>query len=33
MAKEFVTDELGEAIGPLLPKELSEPNGGRGRVG
>ncbi len=32
MAKELVTDELWEAIEPLLPSEPSKPKGGRPRV-
>ncbi|MBA4116296.1 MAG: IS5 family transposase [Rubrobacter sp.] len=32
MAKELVTDELWEAIEPLLPEEPPKPNGGRPRV-
>jgi transposase len=32
MAKELVTDELWEAIGPLLPEEPPKPNGGRLRI-
>jgi transposase len=32
MAKELVTDELWEAIEPLLPKEPAKPKGGRPRI-
>jgi transposase len=32
MAKELLTDELWEAIEPLLPEERPKPNGGRPRV-
>jgi transposase len=32
MAKELVTDELWEAIEPLLPKEPPKPRGGRPRI-
>lgn len=32
MGKRLVTDELWEAIEPLLPKELPKPNGGRPRI-
>jgi len=32
MAKELVTDELWEAIEPLLPEEPPKPKGGRPRV-
>jgi transposase len=32
MAKELVTDELWEAIEPLLPKEPVKPKGGRPRI-
>ena len=32
MAKELVTDELWEAIEPLLPEEPTKPKGGRPRI-
>jgi transposase len=32
MAKELVTDELWEAIEPLLPEEPEKPKGGRRRI-
>jgi len=33
MGKELVSDELWEAIEPLLPPESPKPKGGRPRVG
>lgn len=32
MGKELVSDELWEAIEPLLPEELPKPKGGRPRL-
>jgi|SRR5215213_8480237 transposase len=32
MAKELVTDELGEIVEPLLPEEAPKPKGGRPRI-